>query len=263
MLPVVHRDLKPDNIFDLVESLRLFERAAEFDPGYRTRTWVWPTWRRYWPTSRFCAWWTTLHEWNFPRAEQIFQHALSLDDACIEAHAFFGLLCGTLQREDDVVAHMSRLVQLDPLSPWTHGVSAFAHHTLGRDEVALRESATALGLRADSMIGLWCKGVALRGLNRFPEAIATFERAAELMPSALYLLCELGCTCARAGDSARAEGILRTLDERATMVDVAPFWRGTILFGLGRVDEAYADLERGLPPSVAQARGPGVDPNIR
>jgi eukaryotic-like serine/threonine-protein kinase len=305
--------------YDLVESLRSFERAAELDPRYADAhmgvayvsavlanfAFLSPSEARMKSRAAIAkamaidanlpvahatlGWWTALHEWNFPRAEQIFEHALSLDDACIEAHAFFGLMCGTLQREDDCVAHMSRLVQLDPLSPWTHGVSAFAHHTLGRDEVALRESATALGLRPESMIGLWCKGMALRGLKRFPEAIATFERAVELMPSALYLLCELGCTCAQAGESARAEGILRTLDERAARVYVAPFWRGTILFGLGRVDEAFADLERafhegapmlpflgaswwdqargqarfadlvkriGLPPSVAQARRP-------
>ena len=303
--------------YDLVESLRWFERAAELDPGYADAhvgvayvsavlanfAFLSPIEARMKSRAAIAkamaidanlpvahaalGWWTALHEWNWSRAEQVFQHALSLDDSCIEAHAFYGLLCGTLQRQDDVAAHMSRLVQLDPLSPWTHGVSALAYHTIGRHDVALRESETALGLRAESMIGLWCKGMALRGLHRFSEAIATFERAVELMPSALYLLCELGCTCAQAGLKERSEAILQTLDERANTTYLAPFWRGTILFGLGRLDEAYADLERafhegaptlpflgagwwdqargetrfadlarriGLPPSVAQPR---------
>jgi serine/threonine-protein kinase len=262
--------------YDLVESLRWFERATELDPLYADAhvgvayvsavlanfAFLSPTEARVKSRAAIAkameidanlpvahaalAWWTSLHEWNWARAEQMFQHALSLDASCLEAHAFYGLVCGALQREDEAVAHMSRLVQLDPLSPWTHGVSALAYHTIGRNDVALRESETALGLRADNMIGLWCKGMALRGLKRLPEAIATFEHAVEAMPAALYLLCELGCTCAQAGLKARAEAILRTLDERASTAYLAPFWRGTILFGLDRLDEAYAELERAL-----------------
>jgi hypothetical protein len=40
------------------------------------------------------GWWTALHEWNWPEAERLFRHTLSLDARCIEGHAFFGLMCG-------------------------------------------------------------------------------------------------------------------------------------------------------------------------
>jgi TolB-like protein len=260
--------------YNLLEALRWFERATELDPGYADAhvgvayasavlsnfAFLPPLEARTKSRAAIAkamgidanlpvahaalGWWTALHEWNWSRAEDIFQHALSLDPSCLEAHAFYGLLCGALQRVDDVVARMATLVQLDPLSPWTHGVSALGYHTIGRHEEALRQSERALELRAESMLGLWCKGMALRALRRFPESIATFEHAVELMSAATYLSCELGNTCAQAGLYARAETILGTLDQRAVTAYFSPFWRSTILFGLGRHDEAYAELER-------------------
>jgi TolB-like protein/Tfp pilus assembly protein PilF len=262
--------------FDLLEALRHFERATEIDPGYAEAHLGVAYSSAVLANFAFCSpmeargkshgaitralaidpnlavahatlgWWTALHEWNWREADRIFERAFSLDDSCLEAHAFYGLICGVLQREDKVVEHTTRLVELDPLSPWTHAVSALAFHTLGRHEEALRSSERALELRPDSMIGLWCKGMALRSLARLDEAIATFELAVDAMPAAQYLLCELGCTYGRAGRHAQAEATLNALDERAPTTYVSQFWRGSILLGMGRFDEAYQGLERAV-----------------
>ncbi|HKH71220.1 MAG TPA: protein kinase, partial [Vicinamibacterales bacterium] len=90
-------------------------------------------------------------------------------------------------------------VALDPLSPWRHAVSALMFLTIGRSREGLEASQTALNLRADSGLGLWCAGMAFRNLNRHAESIATFERAVQLAPTALYLSSELGQSLARAG----------------------------------------------------------------
>ena len=191
------------------------------------------------------GWWTALHEWNWLEAERLFRHTLSLDARCIEGHAFFGLICGVLQREPDTREHAGHLVALDPLSPWTHAVSALMFLTIGRSREGLEASQTALNLRADSGLGLWCAGMAFRNLNRHAESIATFERAVQLAPTAGYLSSELGQSLACAGFRDRAEEILRSLDDRAAAgTYVSPFWRGALMVALGRVDEGYAQLER-------------------
>jgi tetratricopeptide (TPR) repeat protein len=261
--------------YNLLEAFRAFEKATEIDPGYadahvgvayvsavlanfafwspmdaRTRSRA--------AIERALAidpnlpvahatrgWWTALNEWNWPEAERLFRHALSLDARCIEGHAFYGLMCGVLQREHDTREHVESLIALDPLSPWTHGVSALMWLSIGRSRESLDASQTALSLRADSGLGLWCAGMALRSLKRHDESIAMFERAVQLSPTAIYLSSELGQSLAAAGFRGRAAEILRSLDDRAVAGDyVSPFWRGALMLALGQLDEGYALLER-------------------
>jgi len=208
------------------------ERALEIDPNlpvaHATR-----------------GWWMALNEWNWPEAERLFRHALSLDARCIEGHAFYGLMCSVLQREQDTRHHAERLIALDPLSPWTYGVSALMWLAIGRARESLEASQMALNLRADSGLGLWCAGIAFRSLHRYDESIAVFERAVELSPTAVYLASELGQSLAIAGFRERAEQISRSLDERLAAGDyVSPFWRGALMLALGQPDEGYSLLER-------------------
>ena len=261
--------------YNLLEAIRAFEKATEIDPGYADAhvgvAYVsavlanFAFWSPMDARSRSRAaieralaidpnlpvahatrgWWTALNEWNWPEAERLFRHALSLDARCIEGHAFYGLMCGVLQREHDTREHADRLIALDPLSPWTHGVSALMFLAIGRPREGLGASQTALSLRADSGLGLWCAGMALRSLKRHGESIATFERAVHLSPTAVYLSSELGQSLAAAGFRDRAEEILRSLDDRAAAgTYVSPFWRGALMVALGRVDEGYDQLER-------------------
>ena len=261
--------------YNLLEAIRAFEQATELDPGYadahvgvayvsavlanfafwspmdaRTRSRA--------AIERALAidpnlpvahatrgWWTALNEWNWVEAERLFKHALSLDPRCIEGHAFYGLMCSVLQRERDTRDHAEHLIALDPLSPWTHGVSALMYLSIGHRREALEASQMALNLRADSGLGLWCAGMAFRSFRRYDESIAMFERAVQLSPTAVYLASELGQSLAVAGFRDRAEEILRSLDDRAATGDyVSPFWRGALILALGRLEEGYALLER-------------------
>ena len=110
--------------------------------------------------------------------------------------------------------------------------------SIGRSREGLEASQTALNLRPDSGLGLWCAGMALRSLKRYGESITTFERAVQLSPTAVYLSSELGQSLAAAGFRDRAEEILCSLDDRAAAgAGVSPFWRGALLVALGQVDE--------------------------
>ena len=190
------------------------------------------------------GWWTSLHERNWLEAERLLKHAISLDASCLEANAFLGMICAALQRGDEAAAWASRLVQLDPLSPWTHGVSALIFHVIGRSDEGLRESRTALDLRADSIIALWCAGMSLRSLERHNESIASLEHAVELMPRGRYLWCELAVSYARGGFTAKAEETLRRLDEQSPGTYDSPLWRAAVTLSLGRIDDTFDLLER-------------------
>jgi len=261
--------------YNLLEAFRSFEKAAEIDPDYAdaqvgvayvsavlANFAFWPPMdartRSRAAIERALAldpnlpvayatrgWWMALNEWNWPEAERLFRHALSLDARCIEGHAFYGLMCAVLQREHDTRDHAERLIALDPLSPWTYGVSSLMLLAIGRSRESLETSQKALSLRADSGLGLWTAGMAFRSLSRYAESIAMFERAVQLSPRAVYLASELGQSLAIAGFRERAEEILRSLDDRAAAGEyVSPFWRAALMLPLGQLDEGYALLER-------------------
>jgi serine/threonine-protein kinase len=261
--------------YNLLEAFRAFEKATEIDPGYADAhvgvAYVsavlanFAFWSPMDARARARAaidralaidpnlpvahatrgWWMALHEWNWTEAERLFRHALSLDARCIEGHAFYGLMCSVLQREHDTRDLAERLIALDPLSPWTYGVSSLMWLVIGHPRESLERSQMALNLRADSGLGLWCAGLAFRSLGRYAESIATFERAVQLSPTAVYLSSELGQSLALAGLRDRAEDILHSLDNRAAAGEyVSPFWRGALLLALGRLDEGYTHLER-------------------
>jgi len=260
--------------YNLIESLRAFEGAIQIDPGYADALvgvghvaavlsnfgFRSPRESRALARSALdralaidphhpkafatLGWWTALHEWNWREAEELFHKALSLDPSCLEAHAFYGVMCAALQRDRDVVERSARLIALDPLSPWTHGVTALMYNVLGRPADADRESRVALDLRSDSMLGLWCAGEAKRSLGQHGESIALFERAAALTPSANFLLAQLGVSFAAAGQPARADDIARTLDARAADSYVGPAWRAALAGAVGRLDEAFEWCER-------------------
>jgi TolB-like protein/tetratricopeptide (TPR) repeat protein len=233
------------------------------------------------------AWDLSLHQRNWSEGDKQFARALALDPSSIEAHAFHGLCCAARHLTDEATAHMERLAALDPLSPFTHGVTALMLLALGRNEDAERASRRALDLRPDSIIALWMTGCARRAVGHYGGSIAIFEQAVTLAKGLYFLRAELACSYAGAGERERAREILVGLDRERETSYVSPFWRGIVLIALGEVDEAFrcfddaydegapalpylgvswwdpirrdprfADLARrlGLPPSVAMVR---------
>ncbi len=259
--------------YNLLEALRAFEQAAELDPGYADAyvgigytstvlsnySLVSPREARAKSRSALgraltidpglpaaqatLAWWTMLHEWDWAEAERLFQCASSLDPSCLEAHAFRGMLCAALEKADEAAGYATRLIALDPLSPWAYGMAALIFIALGRPADGARESRRALDLRPDSVLGQWCAGVAARDLRRHEESIEIFEHAVKNMSHAPFLFCELGCSYASAGRQDRAAEILETVSEWGQRIYVAPLWRASLMVALGRIDEAFRLLE--------------------
>lgn len=92
---------------------------------------------------------------------------------------------------------------------------------------ALRPSKTAVARQ----VGI---ARALCEQTRWGEAVAAFEEAAESAPGDARILSELGWAAFRAGDHAKARGVLEGALGRAR----DPAVKASILYNLGRVDEA-------------------------
>ncbi len=88
------------------------------------------------------------------------------------------------------------------------------------------------------------RGLLLSYYGEYSDAAAELERAAELRPRDYYLWLELGMTRDQLGDQDGAERALRE-SVRLAPDYAKPAWQfGNLLFRLGRLDDAFAELRR-------------------
>jgi Tfp pilus assembly protein PilF len=206
-----------------------------------------------WEVSFSRAFYIFYLERDWRAAEPHFRRAIEINPRSSLAQGYYGFFLAVgKQRDADAVAQVTLACELDPLSPFIHGLAASAFQVLGHHVAADRAARRALELQADYMLALWMRGLALCGLGRAEEAIEVFERAVTLSHVPLFVGL-LGQAFARAGRLEDAARLLSELDERAERGEYVPAFAWlTIHVGRGdlpgiRTALAQA-LEEATPP---------------
>jgi eukaryotic-like serine/threonine-protein kinase len=175
-------------------------------------------------------------------------------------------------RVEDARALVNRGVELDPLSPFIHGLAAATFYAIGNLVEAEASAQRSLELQTDYMLGLWVRGLALCGLDRFEEGLAMLERAVTLSRAPIFV-CTLGRGYALAGRRDEAVRLLNELEDRASRGEYVPrFAPLAIHVGLHDLAavrrELAAAFDEGTPPfsiqvtSAAFLNDFGGDPEI-
>jgi TolB-like protein len=155
------------------------------------------------------AFYTFYFERRWRAARPHFDKAIALNPRSSLRHIYAALFASMEQRLADVERLLSRAVELDPLSPFVHGL-------------------------------------ALCALGRYAEGLPVLERAVA-MSRAPFFLSVLGIGLALAGRSDDARRLLNELDERASRGEyVPPFERLAIEVGLGAVPAIRRELKAAL-----------------
>jgi len=139
---------------------------------------------------------------NIESAQQLFERALALDPGFALAHAALSETHGRLYwwRYDPSPARAARqrqeaeaALRLAPALPQAHAAMGLAHYWGRRDyQRAMQEFRVALkGLPNDARLWAWIAGVDRR-LGNWDEAVAGFEKAAQLDPRDANLFYDLG-----------------------------------------------------------------------
>jgi len=162
-----------------------------------------------------------------------FKKALKINPRSSLAHAYYGLFLLTAGRSEEAVPYGARACELDPLSPVIHCVTTPICLNTGRYQEAERRASNALEMQPDYLFALWVRSLALSGLGRHEEAIASMERAVMLSRAPIFAGV-LGLIYARAGRREDAARLLHEIEDRGSRGEYIPsFSKVTICVGLG------------------------------
>ena len=181
-----------------------------------------------------------------------FEAALKINPRSSLAHVYYALFLLTSGRGEEALPHAAKACELDPLSPAIHCMSTPSFLNTGRYEEAERMASNALEMQPDFIFGLWTRSLALSGLGRHEDAIASMERALVLSRAPIFVGL-LGLIYARAGRREDALRLLQEIEDRGSRGEyISSFSKVTVCVGLG-------DLER-IRASLADVISEGTSP---
>ena len=182
-------------------------------------------------------------DWDFAGAEKEFQQALKLNPNLALAHDGYAFYLASLGRFPEAVAEQKKAVALDPLSPYTTADLGFIYEYAREFDKAIESAKQAMEFDASFTWSYHVLGWSLLYQGKPGEAIPHFEKARRLMDFPWTML-NLGCAYAVAGDRARAEAVIKDLDDLATGQFVSPICKGYVWTFLGEKARALEQLER-------------------
>jgi tetratricopeptide (TPR) repeat protein len=155
----------------------------------------------------------------------------------------YGWTFSEMGRFNEAIAAEKKALELDPLSTFLNTDLAFFLYWARRYEEATAQIRKTLELDpnnafAHSILG-WC----LIGKGSKAEARTEFQKATTLDDLPWYVS-SLAYACAVSGDRAKAEQILRELEQLAKQRYVSPANRASVYLGLGENEKALDWLEK-------------------
>jgi TolB-like protein/Tfp pilus assembly protein PilF len=154
-----------------------------------------------------------LYEWNWPEAEHHFRRALELNPSYPTAHHWYGYDYLTPQgRINEAIAAIERAHHLDPLS-LIITTCLGTLYDMAREHKRARETYERVFEMDPGFVRAYLScGRSYLHENLCEEAIATFEKARELMPNSPVPLALLAHAYNVAGAPAEAERLRQALD---------------------------------------------------
>ena len=176
-------------------------------------------------------------------SEKELDRAVELNPNLALIYDQYGWTFSELGRFDEAFAAEKKALELDPLSTFLNTDLAFFLYWARRFEEATTQIRKTLELDpnnafAHSILG-WC----LIAKGNKAEARSEFEKATTLDDLPWYVS-SVGYACGVSGDRAKAEQVLRDLEELAKQRYVSPANRAAVYLGLGEKEQALDWLEK-------------------
>jgi TolB-like protein/Tfp pilus assembly protein PilF len=185
-----------------------------------------------------------------PRAsEKELDRAVELNSNLILAYDQYGWTFSEMGRFDEAIAAEKKGLELDPLNIFLNSDLGFFYNWARRYDDGITQLRKTLELDANNPLAHHALGWSLHWKGKTVDALAEFQKAAALDDLPWYKG-SLGYAYGASGDRAKAEQILRDLDELAKKQYVSPASRGSVYLGLGEkakaldwIEKAYEDRD--------------------
>jgi tetratricopeptide (TPR) repeat protein len=198
------------------------------------------------------------YDWDPAGTEVEYRRALQLNPSHLLTRWWYAECLTRMGRYDEAIAESDRALALDPVSPGTFTVRAMLFFRARRYDEAIRDSQQALDLDPNFINAFWWQGMSYAGKHDFPKSIACLTRAVSMNDGPLFRAL-LGHVYGRAGERAKALGMLDEVTALARQRYVSPVDFAVVYAGLGDADSTFPLVGEGVSISRNPSSGTGVD----
>jgi tetratricopeptide (TPR) repeat protein len=186
---------------------------------------------------------------DFHGSENELKRAMKLNPNLALAYDQYGWTFMANHRVDEAIASEKKALELDPLNPLLNTDLGFFFQWARRYDEGIVQLRKTLELDTNNALARQTLGWCLHWKGKTVDALAEFQKATTLDDLPWYKG-SLGYAFGASGDRARAEQILRDLDELAKKQYVSPAARASVYLGLGEkakaldwIEKAFQDLD--------------------
>ena len=176
-------------------------------------------------------------------SEKELDRAVKLNPNLALAYDQYGWTFGQMGRHDESISAEKRALELDPLNSLFNTDLAFFFYWARRYDDAIAQIRKTLELDANAAVAHHCLGWCNIWKRNLTEATEEFQKAVTLDDLPWYKA-SLGYAYAALRDRAKAEQVIRDLDELAKKQYVSPALRASVYLGLGEKGKALDWIEK-------------------
>jgi TolB-like protein len=185
------------------------------------------------------------YDWDWPRADAEFRHALSLNPSYATAHEWYGLFLSAMGRFGEARSEEKRAEELDPLSIAVGGTAGWVLYYAGDFERAKQELKIVLREDSSFALGHLYLGRVYQETHNLDSAMAQYESTGPLhewVPT----VAGKGYVLALLGKNAEARATLAKLDSMSRKAYVTAYGVALVYAALQQPDSAFTWLDRGV-----------------
>ncbi len=186
---------------------------------------------------------------DFHGSEDELKRAIQLNSNLALAYDQYGWTFMAKGDFDGAIANEKKALELDPLNPLLNTDLGFFLHWARRYDEGIVQLRKTLELDPNNALAEQTLGWCLHWKGKTVDALAEFQKATTLDDLPWYKG-SLGYAYAASGDRAKAEQVLRDLDELAKKQYVSPAARASVYLGLGEkakaldwIEKAFEDMD--------------------
>jgi TolB-like protein/DNA-binding winged helix-turn-helix (wHTH) protein/Flp pilus assembly protein TadD len=185
------------------------------------------------------------YDWDWQASEEQLQKALDLNPNSSAAYRGLGCLRMALGRTDESLKAAEEGLRLSPMYLWTRFDSAVLLTFAGKNDEAIRQARRTLEWEPTFGLQRAILGVAHAEKGQLDLAVRELEAAvqAQRIPTTVSFLAHV---YALSGRKPEAERLLADLASAAEHQYVCPYEIATALVTLGRLDEAFTWMNKGV-----------------